>query len=133
MELKFANKSILTPEVIIGKLFSFHDAAHFLHLQTTSFAEHKALDETYKDLVDLKDDISEYLLGIMAPKRFSSIKTDPIPSYSTANVTKFAQDIFDFSVQLCDWADEKHLEELCNLSSDLQKVGVKLKYLLTLS
>lgn len=133
MDLKFSTKAPLTPEIVAGKLFSFHDTAHFLHLQTSSFAEHKALDEVYHELVDLKDSISEYILGVQAPKRFGVIKIDQPPAYSPANVQSFAKEMFDFSVQLCDWADEKHLEELCNLSSDLQKVAAKLKYLLTLS
>ena len=123
---------VLTPEKIVGKLFSMHNIAHFLHLQTTSYAQHKMLDDVYNGLVGSKDTIAEYLLGIQAPKRFGPIVLDPIPSYSEGVVSSFLQQGFDFTCMICEYAEEKELEELCNLASDLQGIFVRGKYLNTL-
>ena len=110
----------LTPEIIIGKLFSFHSKAHFYHLQTDTIGKHLLLDELYKALVESKDEIGEYLLGTQIPRRFSNISLDPVEPYSDANLTSFLDEGFNFTIKLCEYADQRNLEQLCNLSSDLQ-------------
>jgi Family of unknown function (DUF5856) len=122
----------LTPEKIVGKLFSMHNIAHFLHLQTTSYAQHKMLDDVYNGLVGSKDSIAEYLLGIQAPKRFGPITMDPIPGYSEGTVAAFLSQGFEFTCMLCEYAEQKELEELCNMASDLQGIFVRARYLNTL-
>ena len=47
----------------IGVLFLSRTVAHQLHLQTTSYAAHKALNEFYDGIVDLADDIAEQWQG----------------------------------------------------------------------
>lgn len=133
-DIKYISKTTgeLTPDKIVSKLFSMHNIAHFLHLQTMSYAQHKMLDEVYTGLEGMKDSICEYLLGAQAPKRFSSLILEPIPSYSEGAVIRFLDQGVLFSVQLCEYADSKNLEELCNLSSELQAIFVKGKYLNTL-
>lgn len=44
----------------------FHSAtnAHILHLQTRSYAQHKALDEYYSSIVDLADNYAEAAQGL---------------------------------------------------------------------
>lgn len=125
-------KGSLTPDIIAGKLFSFHDKAHFFHLQTTGFAQHKMLDELYTELVGMKDEICEYLLGVQAPKRFPTITLTQVQPYSDDNVTKMLDEGFQFSIKLCEYAESKNLEQLCNLSSELQGLIIKCKYLNTL-
>lgn len=122
----------LNPDKIISILFQAHTQFHFYHLQTTSYAEHKALDDMYNGLVDYKDSISEYLLGIQAPKRLSNLETSVILPYSSSNVTKSIDELFQFTKDLCDYADKLNLEQLCNLSSELQGLTIRIKYLLTL-
>lgn len=122
----------LTPDIIASRLFNMHTKAHFYHLQCTSFAQHKMLDELYEALEEHKDAICEYLLGIQAPKRFGILVNEPIEPFSDMVLTKFLNTGFDFSVSLCEHAEEMGLEELCNLSSNLQGSFVKAKYLNTL-
>lgn len=124
---------MLTSDMIAGKLFSFHDRAHFFHLQTTSFAQHKMLDDVYNALVGSKDSISEYLLGVQAPQRFGSLIIEQPGVFSPEAVTTLLNDIFNFTVTLIDYADSKNLEQLANLASDLQGVASRAKYLNTLS
>ena len=52
---------------MIGKLiiscFHARTAAHVMHLQTRSYAEHKALNEFYDGIVDLADSFAEAYQG----------------------------------------------------------------------
>ena len=45
----------MTPGKFIGLLFQSRDMMHIAHLQTTSFAEHKALNGYYDGILDLAD------------------------------------------------------------------------------
>ena len=53
----------MTPGKFIGTLFQSRDAMHIAHLQTTSFAEHKALNAYYDNILDLTDKFSEAYFG----------------------------------------------------------------------
>jgi hypothetical protein len=118
----------MTPDSIVSKLFNLHSKAHYYHLQTTSFAQHNMLDALYKDLVEAKDGIAEYLLGVQAPKRFGPLTTETIEPFSEEAVAKMLDEGFDFTMKLCNYADQKGLEQLCNLSSDLQGSFSKARY-----
>jgi DNA-binding ferritin-like protein len=58
---------IAGPSPIIGQfistLFASRTQAHIFHLQTNSFAAHKALNEYYDEIVDLVDGIAESIQG----------------------------------------------------------------------
>lgn len=122
----------LTPEYIQGKLFSFHNIAHKFHLDTKSFAEHKALNELYTGLVDFKDDISELIMGYTG-KRIGKIKLDDMPEYSHSASVKLAEDIKEFAYELEEWADENGYCDIENTAQSLSGLGAKTSYLLTLS
>ena len=47
----------------IGQLFQSRDIMHIAHLQTTSFAEHKALGAYYDGILDLTDKFTEVYFG----------------------------------------------------------------------
>jgi len=47
----------------IGTLFQSRNQAHIFHLQTTSFAKHKALNEYYDGIIPLVDSIVEAYQG----------------------------------------------------------------------
>ena len=47
----------------IGALFQSRDMMHLQHLQTTSFAEHKALNKYYDGILDLTDSFTEKYFG----------------------------------------------------------------------
>jgi RNAse (barnase) inhibitor barstar len=48
---------------LIMLLFHARTTAHVLHLKTKSFAQHKALNEFYDDIVDLADTLAETYQG----------------------------------------------------------------------
>lgn len=123
----------MTPEMIVGRLFSFHDTAHKFHLDTKSFAIHKAFDELYNGLVSFKDDLSELLMGYNNGKRIGKIKLDEIPDYSDDAAKTLAKDIMEFASNLEEWAEEKGYCDIENTAQSLSGLGSKTLYLLTLS
>lgn len=48
---------------LISFLFHSRTQAHIFHLQTTSFAEHKALNDYYDNIIDLVDGLVESYQG----------------------------------------------------------------------
>jgi hypothetical protein len=123
-------RGALTPDKIISQLFYFHNQAHFNHLQTRSFARHKAFDELYTGLQDFKDQISELLLGYIAPKRVETIENIPIKKDLSDeqlldNLCKFADELYEYGEKTKWWA-------LSNKAADVSGLGYKIKYLLTL-
>lgn len=129
--LNIENKAKLTPEEIIGKLFYFHSQAHFLHLQTKSFAQHKALDELYKELVELKDEISEQLLGY-TNSRFKNLPGYPFKPYTENAPIELCNEIIEFAQQFIDYAVINKYQDLGNLGQDLSGLAAGIKYLLSL-
>lgn len=53
----------MAPAKLIGLLFQSRDIIHIAHLQTRSFAEHKALDGYYSGILDLTDSFTEKYFG----------------------------------------------------------------------
>lgn len=53
----------MIPGKFIGQLFQSRDIMHIAHLQTTSFAEHKALNAYYDGILDLTDKFTEVYFG----------------------------------------------------------------------
>ncbi len=47
----------------LSTLFNSRDQAHIFHLQTSSYAAHKALGAYYEDIVDLVDSYAENFQG----------------------------------------------------------------------
>lgn len=55
----------------VGDLFNSRTQSHMFHLQTTSFAEHKALQEYYEAIVPLVDAWAEAYMGKYGPIKIS--------------------------------------------------------------
>lgn len=49
--------------VVFSKLFEARDFAHKAHLETKSYAQHKALGSFYDDILDLTDSLVESYFG----------------------------------------------------------------------
>lgn len=74
-------KNAKDANVVFGKLFEARDFAHVAHLKTKSYAQHKALNSFYDDLLDLTDSFIETYQGQYGLAKFeiSTAKdTDPI-------------------------------------------------------
>lgn len=72
----------------IGALFLARDVAHSVHLNTRSFAKHKALGSFYDKVVDLADSFAETYQGrhgLIGPISLMSAK-------KTSNILDFLED-----------------------------------------
>ena len=75
----------------IGHLFLARDVAHSVHLNTRSFAKHKALQEFYEGIVGLADDFAEAYQGrhgLIGPITLQTAKKN-------GNIIEFIQDSLD--------------------------------------
>ncbi len=63
MKLSISTSSAAIAGEITVLLFNTRTIAHLLHLNTRSFAQHKALDDYYTGVVDLADRFAEAAIG----------------------------------------------------------------------
>jgi DNA-binding ferritin-like protein len=89
----------------IGALFLARDVAHSVHLNTRSFAKHKALGNFYDEVIDLADKFAEAYQGrhgLVGPITLHSAR-------KTSNITEFLEDslkeIEDMRYKVCDKTD----------------------------
>lgn len=78
----------MTCEVFIGQLFLARDVAHSSHLNTRSYAKHKALGKFYGDIIDLADTFAEAYQGrngMIGPIALQSAK-------KSNNIVEFLED-----------------------------------------
>jgi hypothetical protein len=61
--LTLSKNKVMETGKFIGALFQSRDMMHLQHLQTTSFAEHKALNKYYDGILDLTDSFTEKYFG----------------------------------------------------------------------
>ena len=75
----------------VGMLFLARDVTHSVHLNTRSYAKHKALQKFYENIIDLADGFAEAYQGrhgLIGPISLMSAK-------KTGNVVEFLQDQLD--------------------------------------
>lgn len=58
----------IKPEIFIGQLFQSRDMMHLTHLQTTNYAEHKALKKYYEGILGLTDELVETYFGTIGKR-----------------------------------------------------------------
>lgn len=77
----------------LGTLMQSRNQAHIYHLQTDSYAQHKALEKYYEDIVDHIDTVAEQYQGkygiIKGYKMENSIKEDGKPVIYFEALLKF--------------------------------------------
>lgn len=76
----------------MGQLFLARDVAHSVHLNTKSYAKHKALNKFYDSIVDLADDFAEAYQGrhgLIGPITLMSARKN-------GNIIEFLEDSLDY-------------------------------------
>lgn len=116
----------IKPEIVLGQLFQSRDIMHLTHLGTTSYAEHKALNNAYEGLLDLIDDLIESYYGTTG-KRLN-IK---IPASEYVNARAHITYIKDYIMKhrTVFGKDNTHLQ---NIIDEIIALYSKTLYLLTL-
>jgi len=90
---------------LIGHLFLARDVTHSVHLNTRSYAKHKALGKFYENIIGLADDLAEAYQGrhgLIGPITLHSAK-------KTNNVVEFLEDslkeVESMRYKVCDKED----------------------------
>ena len=113
----------MAPGKFIGMLFHSRDAMHIAHLQTTSFAEHKALGGYYDGILDLTDKFSEVYFG--RNKRVDIV----IPESKNLDAIVHLKDM----QKMLDSERDNYTSELQNIVDEMLSLVNQTLYLLTLS
>ena len=81
----------MKPAEFVGMLFLARDVAHSVHLNTRSYAKHKALQKFYEEIVELADSFAEAYQGkhgLIGPISLMNAN-------KTTNIVEFLQDQVD--------------------------------------
>jgi DNA-binding ferritin-like protein len=98
---------------LIHKLFTARTQAHVFHLQTTSYATHKALDEFYSDIVDFIDELAETYQG----------KYGIITGYTyTEKMSEDQKDVLPYFEKLADYMQKDAKEYIDANDTQLQNI-----------
>ena len=79
------------PATFVATLFHSGTNAHFMHLQTDSYAKHKALQKYYEGIIDLTDTWAEAYQGC-----YEVIKSYPKDFHLATEPVKYIKSIKDF-------------------------------------
>ena len=123
-----ATESKAAAAEFIATLLMAAPLAHMLHLQTKSYAQHKALEELYTELPELVDSLAEAYQGC-----YGLIEDYPMPDYSTPHrdglsLVEALKDYVDTT--RADVADESQIQNLIDeIAGFLDGIAYKLKFL----
>jgi DNA-binding ferritin-like protein len=119
-ELSHVHRSLTT-------LMTSRDQTHYFHLQTESYAEHKALNKYYDKLVDMTDELLEVAQG-----EYGRVKGKieiTLEDYSEGAVIKHLDETLECIRECRENIDNDGVE---NVYDDIESLILKTKYLLTL-
>ena len=116
-------------EKFIGMLFLARDVTHSVHLNTRSYAKHKALQKFYENIIDLADSFAEAYQGrkgLIGPIALMSAK-------KTNNVIEFLEDslkqIEAARYEICDKSDSSLQQLIDNIVELYLTTLYKLRFL----
>ena len=123
-----ADTTVMTPNQVVKMFFNMRDQVHYYHLQTDSFAEHKALNDFYETILDVADKFLEAFQGVHG--RAQGDVSFQLKNYAAdvvvADVHNFIMEIKALQGQV------KNNTDLVNLLDELLNSCNKTLYLLTL-
>ena len=117
----------------IVELLQIADQLKVFHLQTTSYAEHKALNKAYDSIAELTDDFTETYMGKYGRFQIGDGDDIVLQNYSPALVRKYADECVSLLGGLYDQLDPSTDADLQNIVADMLGTMNRLKYLLTLN
>jgi len=127
--MKMNGGGAMTLESIAAKLTYFENQIQLIHWETTSHAEHSALN-FYDTVHSFKDEVMEKLMGYMG-RRPSGFKVDPIlPGQDS---TQVVTEVKEFAHELMQWGEDNMYCDISNIAQTLSGEAAKTLYLLTQS
>lgn len=122
----------LTIDSIKAKLTWFELQFHELHWQTFGLEEHQAIEDAYDLIFDLKDEITEQMMGY-SNTRVKTTPVEPIKNYAPSLPTQVVAECIVFAKQLQDFGKTNNMPGIENIAQDLSGKMARIKYRLTLS
>lgn len=110
---------------IISELFAVRDSAHMAHLNTDSYAQHKALNEFYDEFLAISDSIIELLIADSGKAR-GGLQIAIPPSPKASKVMDRADTVLSEIKKITE------SEAIHNVVDDGLTLVKKTRYLLTL-
>lgn len=118
----------MSPADVVKMFFSARDQVHYYHLQTESYAEHKALNDLYDEILNVADSFMEAYQGIHG--RATGEVTITLKSYTAEQVVSDIKGLMEQLKQLQTSVQQN--TDLVNQLDELISVCNKTLYLLTL-
>lgn len=125
------NLQVLSPELIGERLTFYKEQMQLFHWQTTSYAEHKTLDDLITSVGGLRDEIIEKIMGYSG-KRIKTFKLSSFQEYQSGSCMNLATELLNFASQLKRYAEDNNMHDINNLADTLSGEAAKAKYLFTL-
>ena len=119
----------LTMEVVAQKFDYFFSQLHLAHLQTSSVAEHEALN-LWQDMPTDKDEFIEKLSGYTGRKL---MEYTFLPIRGNVVSSSIVRELKDFAQQLKSYATTNGYDDIANMADTLSGKAAKVLFLLTLS
>jgi len=119
---------------IVPKLYSFRQQLHIYHLQTLSYARHKASDELLEKLTEFTDTFIEIYSGKNGRVKFAGPTNITIDNLNDDNAVAFLDSMIHYYLdKLPTYLDAKNDSDLLNLRDEILAATNKTKYLFTLN
>jgi hypothetical protein len=105
----------------VSRAFAVRTAAHIAHLTTTSYSQHKALEEFYTELLDLTDQYAEVAMG--REGQFSSLPSQVPPKGEIASTLE------DFRAAVVEeMNDDADSAALVTILTDIEELTLRTLY-----
>lgn len=113
---------------LILSLFHARTQAHVLHLQTRSYAAHKALEEFYEGIVSLADELAEVYQGEYGLIKFGA--ADYEPATDAMHMLDDLRECVDECAKEEFVPEDTHLNNICDeIRSLIASTQYKLRFL----
>lgn len=101
--------------MFVATLFHSGTNAHFFHLSTNSYSQHKALGHFYEEIIELTDDYAEAFMG-----RYEQIKVFPSTYHLPKEPLKYLESLKVFVDEAN--TDLPKDQELVNIVAEIQQL-----------
>jgi len=122
-----SNDALSNMSKSLTTLFGSRDQMHYFHLQTESYAEHKALNGYYDSILDLTDELLEVYQGELG--RIKGKIEITLEDYSEGAVMKHLDETLEC---IRDCRSNTESNGIINIYDDIESLILKTKYLITL-
>lgn len=121
-------------DLFLDMMFHSADQTHLWHLQTDSYALHKALDDYYTGIRAGLDDVAEKAMGMLQKRLSATGKPNLVDFKDTAQVMKHLEMVCKYLTDLNSEITKKYPQatHIVNAIDVIRELVAQTKYLITL-